>query len=133
MQEPQETRIRSLEWTIPWRRKWHPSISISIPSIRISIPVYSSINIPVSQYQYSCWENPWTEEPGRLYRPWGHKESDPTEHAHVHMCSICSVTDPHIHHKTFSLFELHHCLNTYPYFSNHAWKLDQGKYEANQA
>ena len=22
---------------------------------------------------------PWTEEPGRLYSPWGHKESDMTE------------------------------------------------------
>ena len=24
-------------------------------------------------------ESPWTEEPGRLYSPWGHKESDMTE------------------------------------------------------
>ena len=23
-------------------------------------------------------EIPWTEEPGRLYSPWGHKESDMT-------------------------------------------------------
>ena len=27
-----------------------------------------------------AWEIPWTEEPGRLYSPWGHKESDTTEH-----------------------------------------------------
>ena len=26
-------------------------------------------------------EIPWTEEPGRVYSPWGHKESDTTEHA----------------------------------------------------
>ena len=26
-------------------------------------------------------EIPWTEEPGGLYSPWGHKESDNTEHA----------------------------------------------------
>ena len=25
------------------------------------------------------WKIPWTEKPGRLYRPWGHKESDTTE------------------------------------------------------
>ena len=26
-----------------------------------------------------AWKIPWTEEPGRLYSPWGHKESDMTE------------------------------------------------------
>ena len=26
-----------------------------------------------------AWKIPWTEEPGRLYSPWGHKESDTTE------------------------------------------------------
>ena len=25
------------------------------------------------------WRSPWTEEPGWLYSPWGHKESDGTE------------------------------------------------------
>ena len=25
-----------------------------------------------------AWEIPWTEEPGRLYSPWGLKESDRT-------------------------------------------------------
>ena len=25
------------------------------------------------------WDIPWTEEPGSLYSPWGHKESDMTE------------------------------------------------------
>ena len=25
------------------------------------------------------WRIPWTEEPGGLYSPWGHKESDVTE------------------------------------------------------
>ena len=25
------------------------------------------------------WRIPWTEEPGRLYSPWGRKESDTTE------------------------------------------------------
>ena len=26
-----------------------------------------------------AWKVPWMEEPGRLYSPWGHKESDMTE------------------------------------------------------
>ena len=30
-------------------------------------------------FQYSCLENPWTEEPGGGYSTWGHKESDTTE------------------------------------------------------
>ena len=30
-----------------------------------------------------AWRIPWREEPGGLYSPWGHKESDMTEHAHL--------------------------------------------------
>ena len=30
-----------------------------------------------------AWKIPWTEEPGG-YSPWGLKESDTTEHAHMH-------------------------------------------------
>ena len=26
-----------------------------------------------------AWKIPWMEKPGRLYSPWGHKESDTTE------------------------------------------------------
>ena len=26
-----------------------------------------------------AWRSPWAEEPGRLYSPWGRKESDRTE------------------------------------------------------
>ena len=33
-----------------------------------------------------AWEIPWTEEPGGLQSsPWGHKESDTTEHTHAHV------------------------------------------------
>ena len=32
-----------------------------------------------------AWRTPWTEEPGELYSPWGHKESDTTE-ATQHTC-----------------------------------------------
>ena len=40
---------------IPWRRKWQPT-----PAFLPGKP-------------------PWTEEPGELHSPWGHKESDTTE------------------------------------------------------
>ena len=29
-----------------------------------------------------AWEIPWTKEPGG-YNPWGHKQSDTTEHTHI--------------------------------------------------
>ena len=29
---------------------------------------------------FLAWKIPWTEEPGGLYSPWGHKESDTTEY-----------------------------------------------------
>ena len=32
-----------------------------------------------------AWEIPWTEEPGGLYSPWGHKESDTTERLHFQL------------------------------------------------
>ena len=31
-----------------------------------------------------AWKIPWTEEPVRLYSPWGRKESDTTERLHFH-------------------------------------------------
>ena len=36
-----------------------------------------------------AWKIPWTEKPGELHSPWGHKESDTTEVAQfacMHMC-----------------------------------------------
>ena len=55
MQETQETQVQSLGWEDPLEEGMttHPSILAR----RI----------------------PQTEEPGGLYRPWGHKESDMTE------------------------------------------------------
>ena len=46
-----------------------------------------------------AWKTPWTEEPGGLLSPRGHKESDMTEHTHAqievslcHMCVLnCSI------------------------------------------
>jgi len=34
-----------------------------------------------SYFGILAWRIPWTEEPGRLYSPWGHKELDTTEAA----------------------------------------------------
>ena len=30
------------------------------------------------------WRILWTEEPGRLHSPWGHKQSDTTQRLHFH-------------------------------------------------
>ena len=38
------------------------------------------------------WRIPWTEEPGRLYNPWGHKESDTTAAAAVAAKSLQSCS-----------------------------------------
>ena len=51
----QDTRVRSLGREDPLEKK---------------MATHSSI---------LAWEIPWTEEPGRLYSPWGHKELDMTE------------------------------------------------------
>ena len=55
MQEPQETYAQSLsqEDRLEEERATHSSIL--------------------------AWRIPWREEPGGLYNPWGHKESDMTE------------------------------------------------------
>jgi len=50
-----EMWVRSLGPEDPWR-KWQPT------------PVF-----------FLAWKIPWTEEPGRLYSPWGCKELDTTE------------------------------------------------------
>ena len=36
-----------------------------------------------------AWKIPWTEEPDRLYSPWGRKESDTTERLHFHFSLSC--------------------------------------------
>ena len=40
----------------------------------------------ISPPQYSCRENPWTEESGG-HSPWGHAESDTAENTSTHTCS----------------------------------------------
>ena len=56
-QEMQETRVSSLNWKDPLEK---------------GMAIHSSI---------LAWRIPQTEEPGGLYSPWDHKESDTTEHA----------------------------------------------------
>ena len=51
----QETQVRSLGWEDPLEK---------------GMATHSSI---------LAWRIPWSEEPGRLYSPWGRKESDTTE------------------------------------------------------
>ena len=36
-----------------------------------------------------AWEIPWTEEPGRSCSPWGHRDSDRTEHRHTYTMLVC--------------------------------------------
>ena len=51
-----------------------------------SIPGWGRSPLKKGMAPYSsslAWEIPWTEEPGGL-QSMGHKESDMTEHAHVH-------------------------------------------------
>ena len=55
-------------------------------------------------------EIPWTEEPGGLYSPWGHKESDTTEHARNQI--FTSQED-----RTPVAFLLHSKVNCFSVFS----------------
>ena len=50
MQETQEMQVRSLGWEDPLEKE---------------MATHSSI---------LAWRIPWTEEPGGLHSPWGHKE-----------------------------------------------------------
>ena len=56
---------------IPWRREWQPNFSIL------------------------DWRIPQTEEPGRLYGPWGHKEMDMTERLSTHTRQIRRILSDH--------------------------------------
>ena len=56
--------------------------------------------IPLEKEMATCssilaWEIPWTEEPGRLYSPWGHKrvEYDLPTKQQIRSC-LCSAHNP---------------------------------------
>ena len=56
----QETQVWSLDWDDPLEKE---------------MATHSST---------LAWKIPWMKEHGRLYSPWGHKESDMTEQLHFH-------------------------------------------------
>ena len=63
-----ETWVRFLSWDI-WLEK---------ETMEKGMATYSSI---------LARRIPWSEEPGKLYSPWGHKESDMTEQLSLHFHS----------------------------------------------
>ena len=65
----------------------------------------------VNPLQYSCLENSWTEEPGRL-QSMDHKESDMTERVHVR-----AHTHTHTHTLTH-LFDYKHMMAGLPWWSS---------------
>ena len=49
-----------------------------------------------------AWKIPWTKEPGRLYSPWGRKESDMTELLNKNHNIICEFAWYFPNGKTYS-------------------------------
>ena len=45
-----------------------------------------------------AWKIPWTEKPGGLYSPWGHKGSNLTEHTQVSQVNIYNI---YLHVKAY--------------------------------
>ena len=41
-----------------------------------------------------AWKIPWTEKPGGIYGPGGHKELDTTEHTRTHTKGVCCLPPP---------------------------------------
>ena len=82
MQETQEMQVPSLRWEDPLKAN-HSSIL--------------------------AWRIPWTEKPGGIYGPWGHKESDMTEHTHAHTKGVCPLLPPPL--RTWHVFSC--CSNTH--------------------
>ena len=80
----QETWVRSLDWEDP---------------LEEGMGTHSSV---------LAWRTPWTEEPGRLYSPWGHKESDVTEWLSTAQHSL------YVTYDLFSYILLLYCIATFP-------------------
>ena len=73
LSHPYMTTWKTIALTIPWRKKWQPT--------------------PVFLLGKSHGQNSLLG-----YSPWGHKESDMTEHTHAHVCmSIHMHTHEHTH------------------------------------
>ena len=66
-----------------------------------------------------AWKIPWTEEPGRLHKPWGCKESDMTEQLSMHAIHILLNIKQIIHLFIcfLEIFILFYKLSFYMFFS----------------
>ena len=62
---------------VPVQKTWVQSLSQEDP-LEKEVATHPSI---------LAWRIPWREEPGRLYSPWGRKESDTTERLHFQFTS----------------------------------------------
>ena len=63
-----ETQVRSLAWENPLEKEM------------------------ATHYSTLAWKIPWMEEPGRLYSPWGRKQSYTTEKLNFHFLSLSFQT-----------------------------------------
>ena len=90
----QETRIQSLGWKDPLEKgtTTRPSTHSSLVAQLVkSLPAVWETQVQslgqedtlekemATHSSILAWRIPWTEEPSRLYSPWGHKESNTTE------------------------------------------------------
>ena len=74
-----------LAWRIPWA--FQVVVVVKNPSANVGEGRHDS-SMPGSRRSpeegngnpliIPAWKIPWTEKPGGLYSPWGHKESDTT-------------------------------------------------------
>ena len=60
-----------------------------------------------NRLQYSCLGNPVDREAWWANSPWGHKESDTTERACTHMCTIILLLSCHLPFMMLC-FDIHH-------------------------
>ena len=105
----QDRRLLFTKWDISWWLKCQYVTNMGFPDGAViknlpatarnsrdvgSIPVLgrSPGGGNVNPFQYS-WEIPWREEPGRLYSPWGCKESNTTECTHTHTHTHTHITN----------------------------------------
>ena len=95
----QKTRVRSLG--LPWFGKRHSKKVLCWTSLMAQMVKHLSAMLKTQVWSLGredplekemathsstfAWKIPWTEEPGRLYSPWGCKESDTTEWLYLYL------------------------------------------------
>ena len=70
------TEQLSLSQVAQWLRICLPGQEMQVQSLGQEDPLEEERAIHSALL---AWKIPWTEEPGRSYGPWGHRESDTTE------------------------------------------------------